>query len=81
MECLLSEEQLAGEVGVTWIQDAATVVLEGERVEYLCGLNQTLVIRDASNPEDIGRYNCRLNSNSDIGSFLVLVLGNKYCNL
>lgn len=76
MECLLAESQLAGDVGVEWDTNTADPLPEG-RFEFLCDLNQTLILHDLMVPEDIDTYTCMVDTAQQ--GFFFLVLFGKYC--
>lgn len=59
MECLLSESQLAGSMGVTWSTESGNPLPQG-RYNTTCPLNRTLILRNLMSPEDINTYICSI---------------------
>lgn len=74
MECLLAESQLAGDVGVEWLTVNADPLPEG-RFEFLCDLNQTLILHDLVVPDDIETYTCMVDA-AQQGFFFLRLFGN-----
>lgn len=72
-ECLLTASQLQGSIGVTWMRDDGTP-LPLDRVHFTCSHNQTLILRNATNPDDTANYICNLGGQV-LGFFFVSLFG------
>lgn len=70
MECLLSEAQLMGEVGVMWLRDGVPLQAS-ERVMFTCQLEQTLVLSGFTSL-DIGSYMCMAAGEFSASNFFFL---------